>query len=45
MALANLSIYYTGKNINWEYNKNEFKKSAPTWSEIFDLPDESYSIS
>ena len=33
VALANLSIYYTWKNINSECNKNEFKKSAPTWSE------------
>ena len=30
MALANLSIYYTWKNINSEYNKNKFKISAPT---------------
>ena len=25
MALANLSIYYTWKNINSEYNNNKFK--------------------
>ena len=30
MVLANLSIYYTWKNINSEYNKNKFKISAPT---------------
>ena len=29
-ALANLSIYYTWKNINSKYNNNEFKISAPT---------------
>ena len=44
MALANLSIYYTRKNIKTEYNNNKFKISAPTWNETFDLPDGSYSI-
>ena len=45
MALANLSIYYTQKNIRSEYNNNKFKTSAPTWNDTFDLPDGSYSIS
>ena len=31
MTLANLSTYYTWKNIKSEYNNNEFKISAPTW--------------
>ena len=44
MVLANLSIYYTWKNIQSEYNNNEFKISAPTWNDTFDLPDGSYSI-
>ena len=44
VALSNLSIYYTWKNIKSTYN-NRFKISAPTWSEEFDLPDRSYSIS
>ena len=44
MALANLSIYYTWKNIKLEYN-NKSKISAPTWNDTFDLPDSSYSIS
>ena len=44
MALANLSIYYTWKNIKSEYNNNEFKISAPTWNDTFVLPDGSYSI-
>ena len=44
MALANLSIYYTGKNIKSEYNNNKFKISAPTWNDTFELPDGSYSI-
>ena len=43
MALAALSIYYMLKNIKTEYNNNEFKISAPTWNETFDLPDGSYS--
>ena len=45
MALVNLSIYYTSKNVKSEYNNNKFKISAPTWNETFDLPDGSYSIS
>ena len=44
MALANLSNYYTSKNIKSEYNNNKFKISAPTWNDTFDLPDGSYSI-
>ena len=43
MAVANLSIYYTWKNIKKSYN-NKFKISAPTWNETFDLPGASYSI-
>ena len=45
MALANLSIYYTCKNIKSEYSNNKFKISAPTWNDTFDLPNGSYSIS
>ena len=44
MALANLSIYYTWKNIKSAYNNNKFKISAPTWNDKLDLPDGSYSI-
>ena len=44
MALANLNIYYTWKNIKSAYNNNKFKISAPTWNDEFDFPDESYSI-
>ena len=44
MALANLSIYYTWKNIKSEYNNSKFKISAPTWNDTFDLPEGSYSI-
>ena len=45
MALANLSTYYTWKNIKSEYNNNKFKMSAPTWNDEFNLPDGSYSVS
>ena len=45
VALSNLSIYYTWKNIKSSYNNNNFKISAPTWNEEFELPDGSYSIS
>ena len=44
IVLANLSIYYTWRNIKSEYNNNKFKISAPTWNKTFDLPDGSYSI-
>ena len=44
MALVNLSIYYTWKNIKSEYNNNKFKISAPAWNETFDLPNGSYTI-
>ena len=43
VALSNLSIYHTWKNIKSSYNK--FKISVPTWSDEFELPDGSYSIS
>ena len=45
VALSNLSIYYTWKNRKSSYNNNKFKISAPTWSEEFELPDGSYSVS
>ena len=45
IALANLSIYYTWKNVKSAYNNNKFKIFAPTWNHEFDLPDGSYSIS
>ena len=44
MALVNLSIYYTWKNVKSIYNNNKFKISAPTWNDTFDLPDGSYNI-
>ena len=45
VALSNLSIYYTYKNIKKSHKNNKFKISAPTWNEEFKLPDGSYSIS
>ena len=44
IALSNLSIYYTWKNIKSSYN-NKFKISSLTWTEEFTLPDGSYSVS
>ena len=45
IALSNLNIYYTWKNIKSSYNNNEFKISTPTWNDEFELPDGSYSVS
>ena len=45
IALANLSICYTWKNIKSEYNNNKFKISAPTWNDKSNLPNGSYSVS
>ena len=39
IALSNLSIYYTWKNIKISYNNNKFIISAPTWDDEFELPD------
>ena len=44
IALGNLSIYYTWKNIKSTYNNNKFKISAPTWNDTFNLADGSNSI-
>ena len=45
VALSSLSICYTWENVRSSYNNNKFKISAPTWSDEFELPDGSYSIS
>ena len=42
MALANLNIYYTWKNVKSEYRNNKSKISAPAWNDKFDLLDGSY---
>ena len=33
VALSNLSIYYTWRDIKRSYNNSKFKRSAPTWSD------------
>ena len=45
IALSNLSIDYTWRNIKHLYNNNRFKVSAPAWNDKFELPAGSYSIS
>ena len=45
VALSNLSIYYTQKNIKKSYNNNKFKTSVSTWDDEFEIPDGSYSVS
>ena len=45
IALSNLSIYYKWRNIKNSCNNNKFKISAPSWSDKFELPNGSYSIS
>ena len=45
VALSNLGIYYTWKNVKSSFDNNKFKISAPRWSEQFELPDGSYSVS
>ena len=40
IALSNLDIYYTWKNLKKSYNNNKFKIYAPTWNNEFEL----YSI-
>ena len=45
IALSNLRIYSTWKNIKKSYKNNRFKISAPRWKEEFELPDGSCSIS
>ena len=45
IALSNLSIYYTWKNIKSSHNNNKFKISAPTWNDKSELPDGLYSVS
>ena len=44
IALSNISIYYTWKNIKSAYKNNKFKISAPIWNDEFELPDGSYSV-
>ena len=45
VALSNLSIYYTWRNIKKSYKNSKFKISASTWNGEFELLDGSYCIS
>ena len=45
VALQNLSIYYTWKNIRKQYKNNKLKIITPTWNDEFEYPDGSYSVS
>ena len=45
VALPNLNIYYTWKNIKSHTKIINLKISAPTVNEEFELPDDSYSVS
>ena len=45
VALSNLTIYYTWKNIKKPCKNKTNKISAPKWNEKFELPDASYSVS
>ena len=45
VALQNISIYYTWKNIRKQYKKNRLKIITPTWNDESELPDGSHSVS
>ena len=45
VALQNLSIYYTWKNIRKQHENNKPKIRAPTWNYEFELPNDPYSVS
>ena len=45
VAIQNLPIYYTWKNIRQQHKNNKPKIIAPTWNDEFELPDVSYSVS
>ena len=44
IALSNLSIYYTWRNIKTSYDNNKFKTFTLTSNYEFELPDGSYSV-
>ena len=45
VALQNLSVYYTWKNIRKQYKNNKIKTIAPTWNDESELSDGPYSVS
>ena len=44
IALQNLSIFYTWKNIRKQHKNNKLEIITPTWNEEFELPSGSYSV-
>ena len=44
IALSNLSIYYTWRNIKSSYNNNKFKISPPTWNDELQMDSILYQI-
>ena len=44
VALSNLTINCTWKNIKKSCKNNKFKISALTWNKEFELPEGSYSV-
>ena len=45
VALQNLSIYYTLKNVREQYKNNKLKTIAPAWNCEFESLDGSNSVS
>ena len=45
VALQNLSIYDTWKNLKQHYKNDKIKITAPTWNDEFELPAGSYLVS
>ena len=45
VALSDLSVYYTWKNVKKSYKNNKFKISTLTQNKEFELPDGLYSVS
>ena len=45
VALKNLSINYTWKNIKKQHKRKKLKAKSPTWNDKFELPNGSYSVS
>ena len=45
IAIQNLLICYTWKNLRQQCKNNKLKIIAPTWNDEFELPDGSYAVS
>ena len=45
VALQNVSIYYTWKNVNKQNKNKKLKMIAPTWNDEFELSEVSYLVS